>query len=619
MDDLIVALTYSKTPSLEASRSSPTDTTGPQQFTDDPFEWRRPQFRLLQPLQNSYEEVSKDVLGTNRYKDYLPMHYKLDCVTSGDRWYVLSPRDLVVARPREAVDSLDWMLQYHKYPAALHLLEKEGGTIGEQTEASVGKVYLKYLLESKAYSKAAELCRRVVGDDVSEWQELINVFQKANKLSLLYKHLPCSTPPPLPTHMYDTVLLELLDKDREGLVVAVQKWPSSCYDVNNLVSNVLQRVATQNWSVPLLQTLAHLYSHQQRHEKALAIYIKLQHKDIFTLIRKHNLYSCISHYALHLMTLDSDITIDLCMKYVNEIPPDDMMEALNGQPSLLYKYLSALYDKHKDLCGKYHDNLVELMADNQQSDKLLHFLKSSTKYNLSKALKVCKKHGFLHHTVYLLDRTGNTQDALSLVLLEARDIGWAIQLCRDHNDDHLWSTLIDNTVHYAENICTLLLEAGKYVGESKIIQKIPSGLKIPNLMDTINQIMKLTKKKHALHSGCEKLIQGDIVRLAIRRKGLATKAIAVDDEQKCPVCEQLIIFKSNGRGQTSDDAAGGRDVVGFKCQHVFHIKCLPKATEEQKAQALAEANKCKSFRKRQPVPAPEYICVVCQVKGKLFG
>ncbi|KAA0191973.1 hypothetical protein HAZT_HAZT003301 [Hyalella azteca] len=605
LEDLIITLTYSKTPTLESSRASPTDTKGPQQFTDDPHEWRRPQLRLLEPQQRSYDEISKDILGTNRYKEYLPLHYKLECVAGGDRWYVLSPRDLVVAKPREPSDSLEWLIEHHKYPQALHLIEREGGTIGDHTEASVGRQYLNHLLECHMYDDAARISQRVIRDNVGEWLELVRAFADAGELRILHEYLPHGSPPPLPVTTYNEVLMDLLDHNREGLVAALQKWPSSCYDVNWLVSAVLQRVATQNWSVPLLQSLAHLYSHQQRHDKALAIYIKLEHKDIFGLIKKHGLYSTIGTYAVHLMTLDADLTTELCMTHISDAPPTEMVPALSSTPNLLYKYLTALHKKHEDLCKPYHDDLVQLMADNQQSEKLLQFLKASNSYNLSAALRVCKDRGLLHHTVYLLNRTGNTQDALSLVLLEARDLNWAIDLCKHHNDRHLWDTLIDHTISYSDNIRPLLEEAGKYVGEVEILRKIPPGLEVPGLMASISKIMEDTRKKLALHSGCERLCKRDIVHLNERRRRLATRAISIDEQTSCPRCEKSVI------GKQAKNLGG---LVAFRCGHVFHSDCL---TSSNEIAASFPANNTGRKRERCK-PLPTLVCVVCLLKNQLF-
>lgn len=67
-----------------------------------------------------------------------------------------------------------------------------------------------------------------------------------------------------------------------------------------------------------------------------------------------------------------------------------------------------------------------------------------------------------------------SQDLVTCV----RDLEWAIQLCKDHNDGHLWDTLIDHTAHHAENVLPLLQHAGKFVGEATILRKMPLGLQV---------------------------------------------------------------------------------------------------------------------------------------------
>lgn len=38
---------------------------------------RRPQMRVLEPLQRTFEEISKDVLGIRCYQEYKPANYHL--------------------------------------------------------------------------------------------------------------------------------------------------------------------------------------------------------------------------------------------------------------------------------------------------------------------------------------------------------------------------------------------------------------------------------------------------------------------------------------------------------------------------------------------------------------
>lgn len=65
LDKLVVVLAYNKNTYTEGKKS------------DNSQEWRRPQLRVLQPLQGTYEELSKDVLAIKGYQEYQPINYHL--------------------------------------------------------------------------------------------------------------------------------------------------------------------------------------------------------------------------------------------------------------------------------------------------------------------------------------------------------------------------------------------------------------------------------------------------------------------------------------------------------------------------------------------------------------
>lgn len=94
--------------------------------------------------------------------------------------------------------------------------------------------------------------------------------------------------------------------------------------------------------------------------------------------------------------------------------------------------------------------------------KLLSFLKRSDHYPIQEALDVCKRESFYPEMVYLLDRMGNTSDALSIIIHQLKDIQMAIDFCKEHTDMDLWNELINESLDHP-NIMTKLLDgiAGK--------------------------------------------------------------------------------------------------------------------------------------------------------------
>lgn len=63
---------------------------------------------------------------------------------------------------------------------------------------------------------------------------------------------------------------------------------------------------------------------------------RLQHKDVFTLIQKHNLYGVIYDILLDLMDLDYKKTINLLLEK-NTIPSDVIIEKLKQNELHLYQ------------------------------------------------------------------------------------------------------------------------------------------------------------------------------------------------------------------------------------------------------------------------------------------
>ena len=75
LEKLVVVLAYNKNPGIQQSNIKEDQTKDDKSRVG--VEWRRPQMRVLDPLQGTYEEVSKDVLGIRCYQEYRPINYHL--------------------------------------------------------------------------------------------------------------------------------------------------------------------------------------------------------------------------------------------------------------------------------------------------------------------------------------------------------------------------------------------------------------------------------------------------------------------------------------------------------------------------------------------------------------
>jgi hypothetical protein len=83
-------------------------------------------------------------------------------------YYIVSPKDVVVAKPRDADDHVKWLLQHGFHEKALAVVE-EGKARTELLE-EVGSRYLDHLLLERQYAQAAALCPKLLHGSAPAWE-----------------------------------------------------------------------------------------------------------------------------------------------------------------------------------------------------------------------------------------------------------------------------------------------------------------------------------------------------------------------------------------------------------------------------------------------------------------
>ncbi|XP_045596774.1 vacuolar protein sorting-associated protein 41 homolog isoform X1 [Procambarus clarkii] len=530
---------------------------------------RRPQMRVLEPLQGTFEEISKDVLGIRCYQEYKPANYHLECLVEDRQFYIVCPQDVVVAKPRSADDRIEWLLEHDKHAEALEVV-KTSREVQRYTLLSVGRVYLDHLMSRGSFQDAAKLCTQILGSDKALWEEAVVRFNCVRQLRVLSPHLPLGHGVNLDPAVYQMVLLDLLQTDHQGFLQVVQDWPGHLYNVSFVINAVLETLARNTNNMTLLQALAHLYSNIDKHDKALAIYLKLKHKDVFHLIARHNLYGCVAKHVVDLMVLDSSATLEICCSHVDIVPPDTVVFALSSHQQFLYKYLDALFERRRELSKRYHSQLVTLYADLDRK-KLLPLLITSSSYDLRAALQVCQARCLNAETIHLLARMGNTMEALHIILVEEQDLEWAIRFCKEHDDVDLWSRLINYALDKPDCVRELLLNIGTHIDPLLIINQIPKGMEIPGLRDALVKILHDYHLQIELRTGCQRILVSDSSNLLTKLVSAQNAAHPVYGDTECAACNKRVLNPSRG------ELPG---LVVFACRHVYHQDCIPEDSQQ---------------------------------------
>lgn len=251
----------------------------------------------------------------------------------------------------------------------------------------------------------------------------------------------------------------------------------------------------------------------------------------------------------------------------------------------------------------------------------------SLPYTFEHASDVCKSHGLTSELVYLLAATGQTREALHLIIDEIGDVHRAIQFAREVDDKGLWNDLLQYSLSKPPFILGLLEEVGVGMGGEDdggegaaidpitLVSKIPEGLEIQGLKGALSRIVADSEVQCIIAKGAARVLQGEVA-LALdsltqgRARGIAfdveereeandtggttaTAAPALDDltipaenthatdrklvsrpiaqSRRCAICDEPTI--SPDLIFSVDEAEQGR-LLGYPCGHTYHLGCL---------------------------------------------
>jgi hypothetical protein len=92
------------------------------------------------------------------YQHYQANDYILDYFPEEDMFYIVSPKELVLSKPRDLDDHICWLLERSRFEEALASLQEAqvwGGS-KKYTFIDIGEQYLTYLIEQGIYSSLSQ-------------------------------------------------------------------------------------------------------------------------------------------------------------------------------------------------------------------------------------------------------------------------------------------------------------------------------------------------------------------------------------------------------------------------------------------------------------------------------
>ncbi|KAK4056323.1 Vacuolar protein sorting-associated protein 41 [Microbotryomycetes sp. JL221] len=487
----------------------PTEDTYDNEATDNREEQRRkastrPELRIIS---RDGEELSSDAIGLRNYDRFQCRDYSLRWLPTDDSFLVISPQDIVVARSRDQIDHVQWLIEQEKFEQALSVLDKDTSVAGQFDVVELGQQYLHHLIDAEQFEKAAKACPKILGINAKRWEDWVFLFAERGHL--------------------------------DELLRTIRLWPHDIYEATAVIHAVRGQLDRKPKSDTLKEILAELYVKSRQPGRALPFYLELRRPDTFDLIRKHSLFTDIKSQVLPLIQFDSDsrrrqgtaagngnakeagsnerhwTSFSLLVEHADAIPVDDVVSQLKHDRAYLFRYLDALFDLEPRLTDDYSDTLVDLYAEFDRN-KLMDFLRSSSYYSLEKAYKICDQHDLVPEMVFLLGRMGDNRRALNLIIDRLGDVQRAIDFAKEQNDDELWEDLLKYSETRPPFIRGLLDNVGTEVDPVKLVRRIKNGLEIPGLKASLIKILQDYNLQLSLMEGCKSILYSDCRQLALQ-------------------------------------------------------------------------------------------------------
>ncbi|RKO93321.1 hypothetical protein BDK51DRAFT_11338, partial [Blyttiomyces helicus] len=344
--------------------------------------------------------VANDVLSLFGFEHYQANDYRLEYLPGSthaeNTFYVVSPKDIVVAKPRDLDDHIEWLVDRQKYREALEAAEAAGplysGRLQVNSILDIGQKYLTTLMNAAQFEKAAHMCPRILREDPTLWEQWVYRFAEMKQIAAIRPFLPVEQPQ-LSSTVYEIVLVYFLSTDLPGFREVIKTWPPAIYNVPNVVEAVEAALENNSDSLDLMEAAFELQTHNKRFDQALYYGLRLRRPGILDLIAAHNLFTFVQDHVLLVMEYDEahardcpsplPDAVQILVAHADRIPISRVVEQLRGNSRFLHIYLDALFQKDQHEGSEYHPLQPALYAEFDYP-RLIDFLRSSTYYSFSK-------------------------------------------------------------------------------------------------------------------------------------------------------------------------------------------------------------------------------------------
>ena len=535
----------------------------------------------------------------------------------------------------------------------------------EKEKRRIGDKWIQQLVNAQEWEAAGRVCGKVLATS-SSWNHWVWTFAESNKHADIAPYIPTQPlRPPISSTVYEVILANYIARDRPRLAELLDRWSPDLFDITSVIAAMRSKLNTgevtedtvedgikgRDWRI-LMDGLAKLYLANRQTPDALRCYIRLQDADTaLALIRTHHLLDIVADDIPSLILLriskgqrnESSLTeldelasepVRLLVSEAHHgiVTPEQVVKQLKPQKDMqpfLFFYFRALWkgdtiddpvngskragrditthrlaNEGKSLVNDFADTALELFAEYDRP-LLFDFLKASQSYTLSQASSICEKRDYIPEFVYLLSKEGRTKKALFIIIEKLDDVSQAIAFAKEQDDSDLWDDLVNYSMNKPAFIRALLEEAGTAIDPITLVRKIPEGLEIIGLRESLTRMIKEFELQDSISEGAARVFRGEVATRmntlrAGQKSGMRFDVVSLEQSLKrpsfsiegkkarrrvsvretkpghCCGCGEAFVdeelYTAPQIAQNSNDEPEA--VLSFPCFHAFHLSCL---------------------------------------------
>ncbi|ORX43267.1 vacuolar protein sorting-associated protein 41 [Piromyces finnis] len=301
-------------------------------LVDTPKKRKKSQPPEIRVINYDGVEIAADVISMQKFERFKSNDYHLEHIVSENTYYISSPKTIILAKPRDLEDHIEWLLEKKNYEEALIAVEQADSSYGGRSIHDIVDIGLKYitsLIEEKRYSEAAAVCPKILRQNGKLWEEWIITFNEADKLLDIIPYIPHANPQLNPS-IYELVLSYLLKHDKVKFYNKIEQWPSTIYNISEIIVLVEAELEKDSKNDILLSTLADLYTYNKQFDMTLSYYLQIYRPNALDLIKKHNLYSMLEPLIVLMMKYDEHFVESRLIKKQQKASLKNKSKVING-------------------------------------------------------------------------------------------------------------------------------------------------------------------------------------------------------------------------------------------------------------------------------------------------